>query len=1431
MTVGSWLDGLRARLTRRPSQRPGRHSALRRPTTDSGLEKLEERTLLAAAVLFGGGQIRVLSDAGDDILVREDPNSAGFLDVQIDGVSSGALPSLMTDQITSLRIETGAGSNDVDISGVTSTAFPNITSILIDTGDGDDTIVGSPDFANLVLAGDGDDVVTGGNLADTLNGNDGNDVVSGGPGDDALDGGDGNDSVTGDAGDDNIIGGDGLDTLDGATGDDFLNGGDGADDISGSDGNDRIIGGGGGDVISGGLGVDVVFAGGGHDLVSGGDDNDTIKGNGGHDTLLGDLGDDDLAGDGGNDDIDGGDGNDLANGGAGNDQISGRDGEDSLHGGGGDDILIGGGSHDLVRGNSGDDTLLGGGGADDMDGGNGNDLLQAVGSLVSITDATVTEGDMGTVDAQLTISLAQASPNPITINFATVAGTASATDFIASNGSVTFTPGVTSLTITVMAVGDTTVEGTEDFFVDLSTSQSLLIDDGRAVVTILDDDVMVSINDVTGTETNGNVAYTFMVSLNAASPVMVSVDFSAADGTATSGSDFQATAGTINFAPGVTVMPLTITVIGDTVAEDDENFFVNLQPPTNGTLLDGQGIGVIMTDDGPLPSGAPLNFDRIAQAEQSRWMTTATDGTPGFGQGDAATLTWAIVPDGTPVQSISGGTSPSNLIARLDQIYGDNSNDPDLTTHIWFPLFQMVFDRYEEISGLRYMYEPNDDSAAAPGSPGVLGVRADVRIGGNTIDGNGGILAFNNFPDIGDMVIDTADDTYLDMSNNSRFFRNVVAHEHGHGIGQLHVTGSLALMNPFASTAFDGPQEIDILSTQRVYGDTFEVGVGNDTALDATGLGTVDPMTTATVSEVSVDDDSDIDFYAFTVGPNDLTINVQLDPVGSTSLVGPQLPFGNTPGTTFNALTLSDLSLDLFDTSGAAVLASSTVGGFGQSESIDGFQLPIAGTYFVRVTGSENTSQLYSLAVSTVQPVVTISASLDMVSDTLVGGPGRDTIIAADSDDLLVGGGDPDIIEGAGGNDTIYGGGASDTLFGQDGDDRLIGNGGRDRLEGGAGEDILEWNGVGSGRDTLIGNDGADLVRITAGNANDAFVIGQNMEGNLRITSGTATATVDNTVSVAVLSSGKGRDSIVIGDIGMVRLSALTINANDDNDTIDASGAVPGSVRVRINGGAGEDTVLGSAFNDVISGGDDDDLISGGGGNDNIRGDAGADTVDAGAGDDTVDGGAADDSITGGNGDDRLLGGQDSDDINGGNGADTILGGFGDDILNGARDDDSILGGSGRDTLLGAHGSDVLDGGRNDDTVRGHSGDDTLRGDHGDDVLDGDGGNDEIVGGDGNDTIMGGDGDDGIAGNDGDDVLRGELGRDTITGNDGDDMVIGGGGADTLLGNQGADSLNGNGGFDTGAVGEGLDDAPRRIELIDESFTLSSRMLESLDGV
>lgn len=346
-------------------------------------------------------------------------------------------------------------------------------------------------------------------------------------------------------------------------------------------------------------------------------------------------------------------------------------------------------------------------------------------------------------------------------------------------------------------------------------------------------------------------------------------------------------------------------------------------------------------------------------SDDYRWWATATDGA-GLQQGDPTTLTWSIVPDGTSIHGYNGeATSDSILQAELDKIYPGGKTE-------WLPLFEQVFQRWGELTGINYVYEPNDDGASFPSgwpsAPGALGVRGDIRISGHPIDGNYGILAYNFYPDSGDMIIDVPDAFYNNTGNNSLGFRNMLAHEHGHGIGLAHTcpVNQTKLMEPYISLAFDGPQHDDVLDANRGYGDARE---HNDSPVAATDLGAVPQVL---LQGQSIDDDGDPDLFAFELGDSS-ALSASVTPIGYSYDKGPQT--GNcSTGDPFNSLILQDLKLELLDTDGTTVLSTADNTAAGLAEEISNVTVDFgAGTYYLRATGdTSGVAQLYSLDVTVV---------------------------------------------------------------------------------------------------------------------------------------------------------------------------------------------------------------------------------------------------------------------------------------------------------------------------------------------------------------------------------------------------------------------------------------------------------------------------------
>jgi hypothetical protein len=238
---------------------------------------------------------------------------------------------------------------------------------------------------------------------------------------------------------------------------------------------------------------------------------------------------------------------------------------------------------------------------------------------VAASDCVATEGDAGQATCSFAVSLSAASSQAVGVAYATADGTAVAgQDYAAASGTLTFPPGTTTRTVGVAVIGDLVDEANETFTLNLSTPTNATITDPQGLGTILDNDPppAVSAGDCAVVEGNtGTVPCTFIVSLAAPSSFTASVSYATGDLTANAGADYTAASGTVTFTPGATSQPVAVQVLGDVAIEGDESFSLNLSAPSNATLGDAQGIGIIGDDDAASLSSNELSHGSVQHAD------------------------------------------------------------------------------------------------------------------------------------------------------------------------------------------------------------------------------------------------------------------------------------------------------------------------------------------------------------------------------------------------------------------------------------------------------------------------------------------------------------------------------------------------------------------------------------------------------------------------------------------------------------------------------------------------------------------------------------------------------------------------------------------------------------------------------------------------
>jgi len=367
-------------------------------------------------------------------------------------------------------------------------------------------------------------------------------------------------------------------------------------------------------------------------------------------------------------------------------------------------------------------------------------------------------------------------------------------------------------------------------------------------------------------------------------------------------------------------------------------------------------------------------------------------------QGSPKVVTWSLVPDGVQIPSVIGENAGlSSLFSRLDATFASQGGRAT-----WVQRIQESFDRWEQLSGVDFQRIQGAgvdwDDGASWGSFGSA-TRGDIRIAMKRIDGVGGVSVVAAFPGNGDILLDRIDvwETPADLN---RVFRNSLMWAEGIacGVDLACPNDGTKLMEPIIPFHFDGPQQDDIRSMQRHYGDPSEP---DDSAANAVSLGAIaiganasfgavpPPLTGATppnASLVSIDADAEADYYSFDVAaPSVATVTVT--PVGSTYDIGANSGGSCNGASPFNAQAVANLELQLLDTDGATVLATASSNPASVGESILLAPLNGAGTYYVRVseTGLTLDTQSYSLdvAIST----CTVDTDGDGAADCIDGCP------------------------------------------------------------------------------------------------------------------------------------------------------------------------------------------------------------------------------------------------------------------------------------------------------------------------------------------------------------------------------------------------------------------------------------------------------------
>ena len=231
---------------------------------------------------------------------------------------------------------------------------------------------------------------------------------------------------------------------------------------------------------------------------------------------------------------------------------------------------------------------------------------------ISISSASQGEGNQGNINLDFTVTLSQSSLTPVTVDYATAPDTAtSGNDFQPTGGTLTFGPGETVKTVTVLINGDTQVEPNETLFVNLSNPGNATIQTGQGIGTILDDDAgppTVQFSQGHYQVQEDLTALIVTVTRSGDTSGASSVDYITSDGSAKQHGDYEFAAGTLNFAPGESSKTFALLINEDSYGEGDETLALSLSKPA-GTALGQPGAAIVTIKDDQIEAISNPNDD------------------------------------------------------------------------------------------------------------------------------------------------------------------------------------------------------------------------------------------------------------------------------------------------------------------------------------------------------------------------------------------------------------------------------------------------------------------------------------------------------------------------------------------------------------------------------------------------------------------------------------------------------------------------------------------------------------------------------------------------------------------------------------------------------------------------------------------------------
>lgn len=276
---------------------------------------------------------------------------------------------------------------------------------------------------------------------------------------------------------------------------------------------------------------------------------------------------------------------------------------------------------------------------------------------LTLGDVGLVRGTSGTSPLTFTVTLIPAATTAVSVNYATQNNSAVAPgDYTATSGTLTFSAGQTTKTVSVNVVGNTTTVTDDSFYLTLSGATGATIERSSAYGIISNGNVdpVVSVDSLAlAKPASGTAAAVFTVHLSSASANAVTVQTQTSDGSATAGGgDYVAKSGPLTIPAGSTTATVSVTVNGNTLAGPDTYFYLTLSSPTNAVLAGNNSALAYITNPNQNPTMTVNNVSTYVPVSG-----TAT-----------ATFTVKLSSASTQTVTVKYATSDGTAVAGTDYV-------------------------------------------------------------------------------------------------------------------------------------------------------------------------------------------------------------------------------------------------------------------------------------------------------------------------------------------------------------------------------------------------------------------------------------------------------------------------------------------------------------------------------------------------------------------------------------------------------------------------------------------------------------------------------------------------------------------------------------------------------------------------------------------